>query len=75
MTSEKTLERAIRIYKATYDVTDTFFLDVLGLASRTTWKRLRTGKREFTVKQAFTLAETLGMDVVDLYRILPESNH
>ena len=69
------LERAIRIYKATYDVTDEFFLDVLGISSRTTWKNLRSGKREFSAKHMYQLSKVLAVPMEELYAMLPAINH
>ncbi len=69
------LERAIRIYKATYDVNDEFFLDVLGIKSRTTWKNLRSGKREFSSKHLYQLSKLLAIPMDELYDMLPAINH
>ena len=70
-----TLERTLRIYKATYDVTDTFFLDLLGPMTRTTWKRIRDGKSEMSLRQAASLAHALGMTIDELYELSPSINH
>ena len=69
------LERAVRIYKATYDVSDEFFLDVLDIKSRTTWKNLRSGKREFSAKQMYQLARVLNVSLDEVYDMLPAINH
>lgn len=75
MIKTKDLEHALRIYKATYDVTDAFFMDVIGIKSRSTWKYLRTGKREFSAKQLHQLSIALGIGMNELYEMLPAINH
>lgn len=75
MANVSKFERALRVYKGTYDVNDTFFMDVIGVRSRTTWNRIRRGEVPMTVSQFHRLADVLDMPLDDLFEILPEVNH
>ena len=75
MANVSKFERALRVYKGTYDVNDTFFMDVIGIKSRTTWNRIRHGAVPLTVPQFRKLSDVLGMSMDELYEMLPDINH
>lgn len=68
------LEVEIKVYKARYNATTPFFCSLLGICESAFINKVK-GRRAFTAFEAFTLAETLGMEPSRLYAILPEINH
>lgn len=68
------LDTELRVYKARYKETNQFFCDLLGICEDALIKK-RKGIRQFTVREAKILADTLGMTLDELYEILPDINH
>ena len=67
------IETEIRVYKARYMETNQFFCDLLGISEDAFIKK-RKGMRPFTAFEVFTLADTLGIEVRELYESLPDVN-
>lgn len=67
------LETEIRVYKARYKETNQFFCDLLGISEDAFIKKYK-GVRPFSVYEMFTLSETLQIDPLELYDMLPEVN-
>lgn len=74
MQAKQTLERALKIYKATYDVTYDYFADLLDIR-RDAFLKKRKGQSQFSAKELHELSEALGMSMDECYELLPPINH
>lgn len=72
------LDAEIGAYKGRYGVTNAYFCDLLGRDGKPLYKDAfiakRKGEREFTFREAMTLARLLGMTPEELVDVLPEIN-
>lgn len=64
----------IRVYKAKYNESDQFFLDLLGISRKTFWGK-RKGIAPFTAYEVFELADALGIDPRELYESMPKATN
>ena len=69
-----TLDRALKVYKATYDWTNDRIMDLLGLG-HSAYASRRKGQTEFTARELHILSEMLGKSMEEVYEMLPEINH
>ena len=71
------LERLMNDYKFVHNATNDFFCDVLGRdkpLDYRTFVRKRSGKSEFTAREAAILADLFGKSLADMYELLPAIN-